>query len=171
MTIPPEQRQQAARWALETLRLLGHPSLADVLAIEWNPRFTSRLGDACYDPKGRKTRVRFSIPLWPRASEADRYQTVVHEISHLVTNHEAALDGRMRPSSHGSEWQAVMRRAGVSPDRCHAVDTSDLKKSRRTASASCACTVHAVTPAMVRRLRGGKQYTCRSCKQLLRAGG
>jgi len=186
-----EARVQAANWAIETLRALGREDLIDHLNIEWNTKFTSRLGDACYVnvaslPSWRKlpkkynkyiidgivARLRFSAPIWPRANETERYQTVVHEVCHLVTSHEAFLENRPRPEAHGWEWKRTMRRAGVRPERCHHVNTKGLgsKKSRKTEVAHCNCRDHSITPAMARKIGKGHLYICRDCKAYLILG-
>jgi len=186
-----EMRVQAANDAIATLRALGREDLIDHLTIEWSTRFTSRLGDACYFntaslpawrqvPKKIKknvidgicAHVRFSAPIWPRASVEERYNTVVHEIAHIVASHEADLAGRRKPQAHGSEWKRVMLRAGVRPERCHHVDPKGLKgkKSRKTEVAHCDCKDHAITPAMAKKIGNGSLYYCRSCKGYLVLG-
>lgn len=205
MSITHEDRVLAAGQAIETLNRLGHPDLADVLRIEWNETFTSRLGDALYkrsgvcsldslaalrgarhgsrgfdaavrrvnaemasgQERGAQARVRFSIPLWPRASVQERYETVVHEICHIVANHEAALAGRPRPQAHGHEWKRLMWKAGVEPKRCHNVDRTGLAKTNKVIDASCGCGKHDVTPYVAGRIAAGCRYTCRKCKQAI----
>jgi SprT protein len=60
----------------------GVPELAQVIVVVWNSRFTRRLGDAAYNSTTFRARVRLSVPLWPRASEVDRRETVIHEACH-----------------------------------------------------------------------------------------
>lgn len=180
-TITPTMRQAAAAIALSTLRTLGREDLIPYLWIDWKEAFTSRMGDALYAANGQRVRqsserfridgtiarIRFSIALWPRATEEQREQTVIHEVCHIVAHHEAHLAGRKVSSAHGYEWKAVMRRAGVRPKRCHSVSTKGLGK--KTIPAHCACGEHYVTP-----LVGGRiivlqrTYTCGRCRgQLL----
>lgn len=175
-TITPQMRQTAAAQALSTLRTLGREDLIELLWIDWKSRFTSRMGDALYasaDQRVRRSserfrvngtvcRVRFSVPLWPRATDEERKQTVIHEICHLVAAHEAHLAGRKVSSSHGREWKAVMRRAGVTPKRCHNVSTKGL--GRKTIPAKCACGEHYVTPLVAGRIIVlQRTYTCGRC--------
>ena len=174
----PEQRQTAASVALATLRRLGREDLLPVLWIDWRTRFTSRMGDALYasadqrvrrsserfrDPEtGTIARIRFSVPLWQRASEEERYNTVVHEVCHLVTAHEAHLAGRPEPQAHGAEWKATMRRAGVTPKRCHNVSTKGLGKKK--IPAHCKCGEHYLTPLVAGKILCLQAvYTCRKC--------
>ena len=180
MSITHEDRVKAAEVVLWTLRTLGHEDLIDVIRVEWNSKFTARLGDALYQRsfsargasvtqplKPQKARVRFSIPLWPRASEQERRETVIHEICHIVCSHEAALAGRGKPQAHGWEWKALMRKCGVKPERCHNVDRTGLKKTRKVIDASCGCGKHDVTPYVAGRIAAGCRYTCRKCRQAI----
>ena len=73
------------------------PELAQVIVVEWNPRFTRRLGDAGYSPITYRARIRLSIPLWPRASEQDRRETVIHETCHLIVGFKHGFG----PAAHG----------------------------------------------------------------------
>jgi predicted SprT family Zn-dependent metalloprotease len=185
MSVTHQDRVEAATTAIATLIALGHEDLVDELVIQWKEAFTARLGDALYRPNGstarvsgysgsgrpetgtRVVRVRFSAPLWPRASKQDRYETVVHEICHIVCSHEAALAGRPRPQAHGSAWKSLMWKAGVEPKRCHNVDREGLKKTRRVIDASCGCGSHDVTPYVAGRIAAGCRYTCRKCRRAI----
>lgn len=167
-------RAHAAGLALALVREHA-PDLEPALSIEWSPRFTSRLGDALFTrvfgqraPRGAHightgdllgrcvARVRFSIPLWPRASKAERDETVAHEVAHLVVAYRHAVAiiewrarcdeelhaltgdayhramgrqygrGPRRPSAHGAEWRAVMVEMGYTPNRTHNVDRTGL---------------------------------------------
>lgn len=181
-TATPTQRQQAAGWVLETFRRLGHPELIDVLRIEWKSKFTARMGDATYRRPGysrlnvlgsgvvgsvTEARIRFSSILWARASESERYQVAVHEVCHIVANHEAANQGRVTSSSHGHEWKALMRKCGLEPKRCHQVSRVGIS-SRRSMAASCACRVHAITANMASRILHGATLRCNKCRQSLK---
>ena len=166
--IDATERQHVAGLALQLVRRHA-PTLEPLLRIEWNARFTSRLGDAMYLDEGAiaqtafrtgrrsvlgwepMARVRFSIPLWPRASRTERDETVAHEVAHLITvaRWTASLSAPLRfgtlrpparPSAHGREWQAIMREMGYVPKRCHSVDRTGLarrRKSRRTYALRC----------------------------------
>jgi len=116
---------------------------------------------------GPSARVRFSIPLWSRATPKERYETVVHEICHIVANHEAALKGTTTSSAHGWEWKNLMRKCGVKPERCHNVDRTGLKRTGNRVSASCGCGAHNVTPYVAGRIAAGATYTCRKCHKAI----
>lgn len=162
MRITEQMHQNVLRWTVETLAALGVADLP--VDVEWNDRFTSRLGDAAYNPQG--SRVRFSTPLWTRASEQDRYETVVHEVCHVVAKHQNR--GR-KIEPHGHEWQRLMRRCGVEPKRCHNIDRTGLARTRRTVSAWCGCQEHKITPQMARRIHCGEtSRACKHCRWKLR---
>jgi hypothetical protein len=48
------------------------PELSQVIVVEWNRRFTRRLGDAAYSPITFRAKIRLSLPLWPRATDQDK---------------------------------------------------------------------------------------------------
>lgn len=181
----PQMRQTAAAQALATLRQLGREDLIQMLWIDWSSDFTSRMGDAMYakktdrvrrcfeqyrDDDGNIVTIRFSIPLWHRASEEERRETVIHEVCHLVTNHEAHLEGRKVKKSHGPEWKATMLRAGVNPKRCHNVQASGL--GQKKIPCTCGCGDHFLTPLKAGRiLLGTATYSCRICKEQILVDG
>jgi SprT protein len=102
------------------------PELAQVIVVEWNARFTRRMGDALYSPSTFRARIRLSIPLWERASEQDRRETVIHEACHLVVFYK-----HPNAAQHGPEWREAMRNCGVEPQRTHNVDRTGLVRRNR----------------------------------------
>ena len=186
-----EDRVLAASIAISTLRALGRADLIAHLMIEWSTRFTCAMGKACYlnvteligprlhksDRKyvvdGKVARVRLSAILWPCATKEEQRETVIHEVCHLVTMHEAALQGRRSPQAHGYEWKATILRAGVRPSTYHNVDRTGLKgsrKSTKTETAHCKCRGHEITKSMASKIAKGVPYLCRSCHTNLKSG-
>lgn len=149
------------QWIREACEANGVPELADRIRWEWSDRFTARMGDATFS----LNRIRLSRPLWPRASDAERRQTVIHEACHLIAFYKYGRQG----TGHGAYWKATMRRAGVSPKRCHNVDRSGLKQSRAKFAFDCACMTHMVGKIRANKIRAGVKYTCRRCKTTLKA--
>lgn len=139
-----------------------------VVDIEWNKRFTSRVGDARYYPETitvpERATVRLSSALWPRMNKDERDSTVIHEACHIVAKRKAARGGRyIRP--HGPEWKALMRACGEEPEVYHKIDNSDLKRTYKTKRTSCLCRVHFVTKKVYSRmLLGTRKYICKICK-------
>ena len=101
--------------------------LAQAIVIEWNRRFTRRLGDAVFNPITFQSKIRLSIPLWPRASSQDKRETVIHEACHIIVWHKFGLF----VAPHGSEWRQAMRNCGVQPERTHVVDRTGLARRQR----------------------------------------
>ena len=139
------------------------PELAQALLIEWNGRFTRRLGDAAYNSTTFRARIRLSTPLWPRASDEDRRETVIHEACHLITFYKFG-----QVAQHGLEWKEAMRNCGIRPLRLHAVDRTGLARKQRRfilldcphegLERKCRCTAREFN-----RLRRGMEMWCRNC--------
>jgi predicted SprT family Zn-dependent metalloprotease len=175
--VTQEMKRLVAKQAKETFRHLGHADLIDKVTIIWRPRFTARMGDACWAPTMYKYEkmptpgvIRFSVPLWDRATEDERYQCVVHEVCHIVQYREAELNdtlwlrrrGRRKVQPHGREWKALMRKCGLKPERCHNVNTDGV--SRKTEATYCNCSEpHLVTPQKLRKIQRGAKYYCKKC--------
>lgn len=137
-----------------------HADFASRIRVEWNDRFTARMGDANYS----KMRMRLSTPLFIRAFAEEQENTVVHEMCHIIALHKFGRGIK----SHGGEWQACMIIAGYEPTRCHDVDTTGLTKTRKTFPTVCGCDkLHLVTQKVWLKIAQGSKYTCRRCKQWL----
>lgn len=136
------------------------PELAQVILVEWNPRFTRRLGDAGYSSITFRARIRLSSPLWPRTPEIDRRETVIHEACHIIVGFAAA--------AHGSEWKEAMENCGVEPLRLHSVDRTGLARRQKRfvlldcphhgVERKCRCTIRELN-----RLRRGVEMWCKVC--------
>jgi SprT protein len=142
----------------------GVPELAQVILVEWNSRFTRRIGDAAYSHVTFRARIRLSLPLWPRASEQDRRETVIHEACHIIIG----FKHRFGPAPHGAEWKEAMRACGVEPLRTHEVDRTGLARKQRRfvlldcphdgIEHKCRCTIREYN-----KLRRGVEMWCRNC--------
>jgi len=172
-TVSWETKRLVAQKCLDTFRLLGVPELIPHLTIDWSNRFTRRLGDALYTKNYRKygmlskARVRFSVPLWVRASEEERHEVVIHEICHIVVTYQNGgkpLRKGRRRDVHGDAWKTLMLRCGLNPSRCHNVDREGLKRTRKTVKAHCPCQTHMVTPNMAKKIQNGAIYACSKCR-------
>lgn len=113
-------------WTLATLGV--EESLGNKVEYSFSPRMTHTMGYAYserYVPRKRKRRhlVRFSSQLWERASERERYETIIHEVCHIVANHLYAGE-KIKP--HGRKWKSLMERCGLQPEIYHHVNTKDL---------------------------------------------
>lgn len=170
MTVTAEMKEEVRGWVIESLETLGYPDLLEKLEILWNERFTARMGDARYNYSTGQCRVRFSVPLWPRASQEERRQTAIHEVCHIVAGHRAHTVGLRRPQPHGHEWQALMRRCGLEPKRTHKVNRDGLRRRTRTVTLDCLCDGGVQASEYVAgRLAAGAKYSCKRCKAPLKA--
>ena len=156
------------RRIMEWIRFACHcnrvPELAQVIGVEWNRRFTRRLGDGGYNPRTKKARIRLSVPLWPRTSEQERRETVIHEACHCIVGFK---HGRVtRP--HGVKWKQAMGACGVRPLRTHNVDRTGLvRRQRRFILLDCphADTGHKcrINARQMNLLQRGTRMQCKVC--------
>ncbi|QGJ69809.1 SprT domain-containing protein [Planctomycetales bacterium 10988] len=133
--------------------------LAEQITIKFNPRFTSRAGDANY----RSLTIRLSQPLWQRMAPAERRETVIHEACHLI----AYFHHGSQIAPHGPEWQSMMIRCGLEPKRCHQIERSDLRRQVRRREVYCGCGKREITQHRYTRMKKGHRYMCRVCQEML----
>jgi SprT protein len=137
----------------------------DLLHVEkriiwiWNERAINRAGcahlaDRCIE-LSRKT--------WKASSDAERKETAVHELCHIV-----AWD-RHRERGHGVWWKLVMAEAGYPrAKRCHAIDTSKLTLHKKW-PLFCDCKCHMVSRRYYNSVvNKTKRARCIKCKGPLR---
>lgn len=89
-----------------TCDMNGVSWLAGMISFEFNNKLTSTWGKAHRDKKI----IELSTLLW-LARPGDRYDTVVHEVCHIIVWYKYSSSAK----SHGKEWRDCMRRAKVSP--------------------------------------------------------
>ena len=92
-------------------------------------------------------------------------QTVAHELAHLVS---VELYGYKLGKGHGPKWKSIMRQFGVSPDRCHKLDTSALKRKHKKWQVYCDCKEHMIGTIRLRKMVRGVKYNCKLCKTNIR---
>ena len=159
-------KQAAAIWIGQTLATLECLELHERIEVRWNARFTSKMGSASYRHLEQRHTLQFSVPLWPRAEPGERRKTVIHETCHIVAYYEAFSVGK-KIKPHGPEWQALMRRCGIEPERTHSVSNKGLS-TRRRVEITCSCQTFSVTPYVAGRMAAGATYRCRRCKEDLK---
>jgi SprT protein len=152
--------QQIREWVRYACERNGCPELYPIIHVEWNTRFTRRLGDGLWSPTRLAGRIRLSIPLWGRASEQDRRETVIHEACHVIVEYKY---GRVAP--HGSEWRGAMLNCGVEPLRTHTVDRMGLVRRQRL-FILCDCPKEAKCRIRIRHfnlIQRGAEMSCKNC--------
>jgi len=121
-----DEDMQIRGWIAFACECNGDPELDDSIMVEWSSRFTRRLGDAVYFRSTGLGRIRLSIPLWSRASEQERRETVIHEACHVIVDSKFG-----NAKQHGVEWKAAMRACDLHPTRTHQIDRTGLTRKKR----------------------------------------
>jgi predicted SprT family Zn-dependent metalloprotease len=162
-------RLTASRQMDETLEKLGCSDLIGKITLRWNHRLRTTAGRANYGHR----RIELSSAIWEHFTEQQRYQTLVHEVCHIVNRH---LNGR-NANPHGWRWKMLMVKMGLSPDRCHDLDCQKVglaRKNGRRAKVKVRCNCPDGTlmgqtqyKRMVR-ATNGVYYRCRKCKGVIR---
>ena len=138
---------------------LGFNLDPDAVQIEFNNKMTRAIGRAEFKYPC-SYRIKLSAPLWPRASEADRRNTVIHEACHLIDYYQN------KKMDHGDTWKQLMLACGESANRCHSVDRTGLIRKRKRHEFRCGCSSSKfIGPVKAKRIKQGSLYVCRSCKQ------
>ena len=149
----------------ETCETLGVPELVNLLYVDFNNRYTNKLGSAQprYNAVSRHLEsalIQFSTQLWKLATEKQRHEVVVHETCHVVNNY---LNGRY-VKGHGREWAALMNRCGLPANRCHTVDRSALRQNRKRHHIQCHCPNGIyVTSNIITKIANGQRRRCNGC--------
>ena len=138
--------------------------ITDNINIMFSNRMTSSLGIAHIKRMRGSSSVTMSLklsaPLWERANDQEKHDTVVHEACHLA---DYIINGKM--DGHGYNWRQYMIKCGVSPEVYHNVDTSGLRKKPKRYDVTCGCSkVHQVTKRMLNKLLS-KYCVCSRCKK------
>ena len=119
--------------------------------------------------------VRFNPHFLEKFTEDYIATTVPHEVAHLGvhTVWQSKFSIR-RPNAHGIEWKTMMRRLGVSPDRCHTFEADEgvgrAKNKFHYVCGSCKKDLP-VGPKVHKKLQAGVKYRCRCGSSDLRLQG
>lgn len=163
------KREEILELVAIACEVCGVPELTSRIRVQWNTRFTARMGDARWDALRGQGLIRLSVPLWPRASEEDRRETIVHEACHIIADYRFG-----RRQGHGHHWRQMMALCGYrDAKRCHDVDRESIRERRgqNRLRAACGCAGGVIVgPVQVRRIQAGAAYTCRRCDQRVRLG-
>ena len=106
--------------------------------------------------------LRFNVEMAVQNGQAFIDRTVPHEVAHLVAFH---LYGPR--VNHGYEWQNIMTQYfNTDPSRCHTYDMTNVTvKRQRRFEYKCDCKTFQITTVRHNKMRRGKTYTCRSCRE------
>lgn len=105
--------------------------------------------------------VHFNLELARLNLEEYLYQVVPHEIAHLVDFKVYNNRG------HKKTWKMIMKYVfGLSPDRCHEFDTSEVKKKKYdTYIYTCKCPgeQYKFKSNMHKKIQSGRNFRCNKC--------
>jgi len=64
--------------------------------------------------------LRYSSKFWPTLSDAERRNTIIHEVCHLAVERlyghcAKPKEGEILVLDHGSQWQSLMTKCGEAP--------------------------------------------------------
>jgi len=113
-----------------------------------------------------KNKIRLNPGLFKRNREEFLKRTVPHEYAHIVVHNYYP-----EFKHHGWEWQNVMKILGADVTRCHNYDVEDfrIKKQRNWIEMSCACRKHNISSVIYNRIKKGRKYICKKCRNPLSA--
>jgi SprT protein len=94
--------------------------------------------------------------------------TVIHEIAHCLVH--LNYDYRCKP--HGQEWQDMMYRLGLPPERCHFMEQPNLKRRKHGLHTyHCGCAEHRLTTGKHNKIQiQGRTRKCVQCGEQLNYG-
>lgn len=116
----------------------------------------------CYHSPSKKT-LMFQLDIAEANEEDFLVNTVPHEVAHYIQFEQYGY----KQTPHGKFWKYVMRYVmGISPERCHSYDTSNIKKRTITrVQYDCSCRSRMYTMTKHNRIvKGRKSYVCLICR-------
>lgn len=145
---------------LEGMERLG---VSFPVKVSWNSRLKTCMGVALLF----SDQIHLCPSLWPLATEAQRRETVLHELCHLVATKQYG-----HRAGHKEPWKKLMCRLGLVPNRLHTVPVPP-RKGTYMFSCSCPDKVHYVGKLKAERrlLPQVSLFTCLLCKSSIQLVG
>jgi SprT protein len=150
-----------------TLKLRARRSLLHWLAVAraaygqalYQPTLSFDLAGTCAGiAYGSRRHIRLNPQLLAENIEHFESDIIPHELAHLLVRY---LHGEA-PAPHGQEWQAVMHKLGVAPNRLHDLDTAT---SAKVYGYACSCNAdNWLSSRQHARAMKGAVYACLQCK-------
>ena len=135
----------------------GRPDIAGRINLKWSNRMTRAMGIASWR-SGQYT-IKLSIPLFLRATEDQKWQTVIHEACHIID----AIKNEVR-MSHGDSWKRCMRACGTKPLVYHSVSCAGLRKTWKFHCPECK-RVFELSTTIRNKICRGQKRVCMKCRQ------
>lgn len=157
------QEQKSTTYTEQRAIADAHRLLAEYDTPGYTVQFSNRLTRALGNVNHRTKIIKFSRPLFDRASATQRREVVIHEVAHAVVAHH---HGRRPGVSHGKEWKDQMKRMGIkSPSRTHTVDRTGLRRQRKdTINVKCCGQTYRITAKRAQRFFEGIKAFRAQCK-------
>lgn len=113
---------------------------------------------AGYAINGTTIRVNLDILKDPRYTDDMLNQTIPHEVCHI-----ACSQWYKHRVAHGYEWQVMMLKIGLSPDRCHQYEVKRARKTNKF-KYTCDCSSHWIgTTRHNKAQQNPRRYKCKLC--------
>lgn len=97
------------------------------LSWSWSDRIGKWMGCCCCSRRDpRDMHIELSSILFPRATDYERRNTVIHEACHAVENLRVGV-AKHAAASHGFDWETAVLRTGYEPIELHNVDTEGVE--------------------------------------------
>ncbi len=114
------EHKKALKVVKTTLTKCNTSNIFHLVEINFSTRMTRSLGNVCYSEvesgpyKGMiiNAHIGLSEILWPFINQAERRNTIIHEVCHLVAFHNYGLNIK----AHGKEWKRYMGLCNLPPD-------------------------------------------------------
>lgn len=145
--------------ALERVRELCEQHRIQIPKVRFDLR-GAQAGQAIHDRSTGESIIRINLLLYRENAEDFLANVIPHELCHIWKEQL-----HKRGTEHGRAWQALMRKMGVEPRRCHQYDTTHARVRRiNLYEVYCACpTPPLVTSIIYNRLRRRRLYCCTRC--------
>lgn len=93
------------------------------------------------------------------------FNTVTHEIAHILVPPTARGFGSVRRTIHGWQWEAMHRKLGGTGERCHKMETVSCERQARLVPVACPKCSQPImlSPVRARRAATGTKYFHRIC--------
>ena len=99
-------------------------------------------------------------------------EIVPHEVCHIAVWHWCKYFKKSIPKPHGVKWKTMMLEVGVTPNRTHNYDVSNVRaKKIKEFQYFCTCATPIIVSSIIHnRILKGDLYRCRKCHESLANG-